>query len=206
MTPAIIFATRNAHKLQEVRSILAREIPELNTDMIGSAAQLGLAEPVEDGLTFEQNAAIKAHQIADALGIPAFADDSGLCVDVLGGAPGIFSARWCGCHGDDRANLDVLLGQLADIAPQHRQAHFSCAAVLAVPGQPDHVQIGHIYGVLRREPAGYAGFGYDPIFQPEGYQITLAQMAPEQKNLISHRHQAFAALAPAMARVIAQLT
>ncbi|MCI6574809.1 MAG: RdgB/HAM1 family non-canonical purine NTP pyrophosphatase [Actinomycetaceae bacterium] len=204
MKPAIIFATHNTHKLQEVRAILAQEIPDLDTDLIGSAADLNLAEPVEDGLTFEQNAAIKAHYITDTLGIPAFADDSGLCVDVLGGAPGIFSARWCGHHGDDHANLALLLGQLGDIAPAHRRAHFSCAAVLAVPGQPDRVEVGQVHGTLRCEAAGSGGFGYDPIFQPDGYSATLAEMTPEQKNLISHRRRAFAALAPAVAQVLSE--
>lgn len=203
MQPAIIFATRNAHKLQEVRAILAREIPGLQPELIGSAAHLDLPEPVEDGITFEENALIKAHQIADTLGIPAFADDSGLCVKVLGGAPGIFSARWCGHHGDDPANLELLLNQLADINPEHRQACFACAAALVVPGASDRVERGEVHGTLRCERSGNSGFGYDPIFQPEGYSITFAQMQPEQKNEISHRRRAFMALAPAIAQLLA---
>ena len=207
--PKIIFATRNAHKLQEVRAILAHVIPGLDTELIGSAAELGLPEPVEDGLTFEANALIKARQIVAATGLPAFADDSGLCVQVLGEAPGIFSARWCGHHGDDGANLDLLLAQLADVPPEHRQAHFACAAVLVEPAEAGDerggavtAQRGDIYGTLRYERAGEGGFGYDPIFQPDGDSRTLAEFSAAEKNEVSHRRRAFEALAPSIAQIL----
>lgn len=205
--PAIIFATRNKHKLEEVRAILSGLIEGLDPEMIGSAADLNFPDPVEDGANFEDNALIKARQIARALGIPAFADDSGICVDILGGAPGIFSARWAGKHGDDGANLDLLLAQLADVPQRHRKAHFECAAALVVPSVTEgeyceYVEHGAVYGTLRYERAGEGGFGYDPIFQADGYSLTLAQLSAEEKNSISHRRQAFEALAAHIARVL----
>lgn len=210
LSPQIIFATRNAHKLAEVRAILAEVIPELDPELIGSAADLDLPEPVEDGASFAQNALIKARQIVRATGLPAFADDSGLCVKIMGDAPGIFSARWAGRHGDDAANLDLLLAQLADVPEQNRQAHFACAAVLVAPGAAQDAaaetvvsKYGAIYGTLRYERAGTGGFGYDPIFQPDGLSVTLAEIPPARKNAISHRRQAFAALAPHIAAVLA---
>ncbi|MGO4428616.1 non-canonical purine NTP pyrophosphatase, partial [Streptomyces sp. MCAF7] len=121
---------------------------------------------------------------------------SGLCVDVLGGAPGIFSARWSGRHGDDRANLDLLLAQLGDVPEEHRAAHFECAAVLALPDGTERVVTGRLPGTLRREPTGGGGFGYDPILQPDGETRTCAELTPDEKNAISHRGKAFRALAP----------
>ena len=135
---ALVLATRNLGKLAELRAILAPLAPGLDPRSIVSAASLGAPEPVEDGLSFTANAEIKARALVRATGLPAVADDSGLCVDVLGGAPGIFSARWCGRHGDDAANLRLLLDQISDVADPHRTARFTCAAVLAAPGRgPD---------------------------------------------------------------------
>ena len=128
------------------------------------------------------------------------ADDSGLAVDVLGGAPGIFSARWCGRHGDDRANLDLLLGQLADIADPHRGARVVCAAALVTPAGLEVVEHGALIGTLAFEPRGTNGFGYDPILVPAGEQRTCAQLSPSEKNARSHRGQAFRALVPALVR------
>ncbi len=133
--------------------------------------------------------------MASRTGLPAIADDSGLCVDVLGGAPGIFSARWSGKHGDDAANLELLLAQLADIADEHRQAHFACAAALALPDGTEVVREGRIDGTLLHAPRGANGFGYDPVFLPDGYERTTAEMPAEEKNPISHRTRAFQASA-----------
>lgn len=195
----IILASRNAHKLTEVREILQPLVPEL--DGIDGAPD-DIPEPVEDGRTFAENAAMKAQQIALRLGVPAIADDSGLCVDIMGGAPGIFSARWAGRHGDDLVNLHLLLNQLDDVKGEDRTARFVCAAALALPDGTVVVEEGEMAGTLRYEPVGEGGFGYDPIFQPDGHDVTTAQLAPEEKNAISHRRKAFEALAPHIQRAL----
>ena len=212
---ALVLATRNLGKLAELRAILAPLAPGLDPRSIVSAASLGAPEPVEDGLSFTANAEIKARALVRATGLPAVADDSGLCVDVLGGAPGIFSARWCGRHGDDAANLRLLLDQISDVADPHRTARFTGAAVLAAPGRgPDgRLTVTRIErsmeGRLLGEPRGEGGFGYDPIFvpvqedAPGGAGRTTAQMSPEEKNTISHRGQALRALAPVLAALLA---
>ena len=211
---ALVLATHNAGKLTELRAILAPLVPDLDPRSIISAASLGVPEPVEDGLTFAANAEIKACALARATGLPAVADDSGLCVDVLGGAPGIFSARWCRRHRDDAGNLRLLLDQISAIADPHRTARFTCAAVLAAPGPgPDHrptvTRIERsMEGRLLGEPRGEGGFGYDPIFvpvqedAPGGAGRTTAQMSSAEKNAISHRGQALRALAPVLAALL----
>ncbi|PVU81957.1 non-canonical purine NTP pyrophosphatase, RdgB/HAM1 family [Cellulomonas sp. WB94] len=197
--PRLVLATHNPHKVGELRAILAPLLPGLDpVDLVG-ARDLGAPEPVEDGLTFAANALLKARALAAFTGLPALADDSGLCVDVLGGAPGIFSARWAGRHGDDVANLDLLLAQLEDIAPEHRGARFTCAAALVTPDGTEHVEIGHLVGRLALAARGTGGFGYDPVLIPEGETRTCAELTPAEKNAISHRGQAFRALAPAIA-------
>jgi XTP/dITP diphosphohydrolase len=153
-------------------------------------------------VTFAENALLKAHALARATGLPAVADDSGLCVDVLGGAPGIFSARWAGRHGDDRANLELLLAQLADIDAVHRTAHFACAAALALPNGQERAVMGRLRGTLRFEPAGDNGFGYDPILQPLGETRTCAELTADEKNAISHRGKAFRALAGVVGELV----
>jgi XTP/dITP diphosphohydrolase len=168
----------------------------LNGDQIVGAASFGVPEPKEDGVTFAENALIKARALAQATGLVAIADDSGLAVDVLGGAPGIFSARWAGTHGNDRANLELLLAQLSDIAPEHRAARFVCAAALVTPDGQEHVELGALEGRLLFEPRGDGGFGYDPILQPIGEERSCAQLSAEEKNAISHRGNAFRLLAP----------
>ncbi|GDY54025.1 hypothetical protein SVIO_046480 [Streptomyces violaceusniger] len=130
----LILATRNAYKITELRSILGET--GLDVELVGADAYPEVPDVKETGVTFAENALLKAHALARATGHPAIADDSGLCVDVLGGAPGIFSARWSGRHGDDRANLELLLAQLADVPDEHRGAHFACAAALALPTAP----------------------------------------------------------------------
>ena len=163
----LVLATRNPGKLAELRAILAPLVPGLAPEAIISAAALDAPAPVESGLTFTANARIKARALAEASGLPAVADDSGLCVDVLGGAPGVFSARWCGRHGDDDANLRLLLAQIADVDDEHRGAHFTCAAVLVRPGAADNLVVERsMEGRLLRSPRGGGGFGYDPVFVP----------------------------------------
>ena len=212
---ALVLATHNPGKLAELRAVLAPLAPGLDPRSIISAASLGAPEPVEDGLSFAANAEIKARALARATGLPAVADDSGLCVDVLGGAPGIFSARWCGRHGDDAANLRLLLDQISDVADPHRTARFTCAAVLVHPAAGKALeQVTTIErsmeGRLARSPRGEGGFGYDPIFvplqedEPGGRDRTTAQMTPEEKHAISHRGQAFRALAPVLADVLSR--
>ena len=198
----LVLATHNQHKVRELRAILDGKVPGLGPDGIVGAGELGATEPVEDGLTFAENALIKARALAAFSGLPAVADDSGLCVDVLGGAPGIFSARWAGRHGDDAANLALLLAQLADVAPEHRGARFTCAAALVTPDGYEHVETGHLIGSLAIAPRGTNGFGYDPVLVPDGDVRTCAELTPHEKNAISHRGQAFRALAPAVVAVL----
>ncbi len=205
--PEVVLATRNPHKIAELREILAQT--GVRVRLVGLDRFPDLPEVPETGLTFGDNAKLKASDVAHRTGLPAIADDSGLCVDVLGGMPGIFSARWSGKHGDDAANLDLLLAQISDVADEHRQAHFACAAALVIPGTPEGpgkqaqvVREGRIYGALLRERRGENGFGYDPIFVPAGYDRTTAEMPPEEKNAISHRTRAFQALAKDLAGLL----
>jgi XTP/dITP diphosphohydrolase len=205
--PEVVLATRNPHKIAELREILAQT--GVLVRLVGLDRFPDLPEVPETGLTFGDNAMLKASDVAHRTGLPAIADDSGLCVDVLGGMPGIFSARWSGKHGDDAANLDLLLAQISDVADEHRQAHFACAAALVIPGTPEGpgkqaqvVREGRIYGALLRERRGENGFGYDPIFVPAGYDRTTAEMPPEEKNAISHRTRAFQALAKDLAGLL----
>lgn len=196
----LILATRNAGKITELHAILADA--GLSHDLVGADAYPEIPDVRETGVTFAENALLKAHAMAQATGLPAVADDSGLAVDVLGGAPGIFSARWSGTHGDDTANLNLLLAQLADIDAPHRAAHFACAAALALPDGTERVVEGRLQGTLRHTPAGTNGFGYDPILQPDGYDVTCAELTPAEKNAISHRGQAFRALAPVVRELL----
>ena len=198
----LVLATHNAHKVGELRAILAPVLPGLDPASVVGARDVGAPEPVEDGVTFTENALIKARALAQFTGLPAVADDSGLAVDVLGGAPGIFSARWAGRHGDDAANLALLLAQLADIAEPHRGARFVCAAALVTPDGFEHVETGTLEGVLATEPRGDGGFGYDPILVPTGDTRSCAELTPQEKNAISHRGTAFRALVPTLARVL----
>ena len=206
----LVLATHNPGKLAELQAILAPLVPDLDSQAIISAASLGVPEPVEDGLTFAANAEIKACALMRATGLPAVADDSGLCVDVLGGAPGIFSARWCGRHGDDAGNLRLLLNQISAIADPNRTARFTCAAVLVRPGAADDIVVERsMEGRILRSPRGGGGFGYDPVFVPAaedapgGAGRTTAQMSAREKNAISHRGRAFRALAPALVELLA---
>lgn len=197
--PRLAIATHNAHKVDEIWAILAPLVPGLKREDVASAKDLGAPSPVEDGVSFAGNALIKARALATSTGLPAIADDSGISVDVMGGAPGIFSALWSGRHGADRENLELLLAQMADIPDEHRTARFVCAAVLVMPDGREHVCEGAVEGVLLREPAGVGGFGYDPIFRAHGESVSNAEISAERKNEISHRGKAFRSLAPLVA-------
>ncbi|MFJ4232555.1 RdgB/HAM1 family non-canonical purine NTP pyrophosphatase [Cellulosimicrobium cellulans] len=204
----LVLATHNPGKIAELRAILAAELDahpglELAPEAIVGAGDVGAPEPVEDGVTFAENALLKARALVAATGLPAVADDSGLAVDVLGGAPGIFSARWAGRHGDDVANLELLLAQLGDVRAEHRAAGFVCAAALVTPDGTEVVRTGEMRGTLLTAPRGANGFGYDPILlpdeQPGGVEDgvrSAAELSPAEKNAISHRGKAFRALAP----------
>lgn len=196
----LILATRNAGKITELKAILADA--GISHDLVGAEAYPDIPDVKETGVTFAENALLKAHALAQATGLPAVADDSGLCVDVLNGAPGIFSARWAGRHGDDAANLTLLLAQLGDIEHPHRAAHFACAAALALPDGTTRVAEGRLHGTLRHTPTGTNGFGYDPILQPEGDTRTCAELSPEEKNAISHRGKAFRGLVPVVRELL----
>lgn len=207
--PRLVLATHNQGKLSELRELLRGQVPGIDVDtQVIDAATAGAPDVVESEVTFAGNARLKAVAVAEATGLAAIADDSGLAVDVLGGAPGIFSARWSGKHGDDAANLQLLLAQLGDIGPEHRAASFICAAALAVPGAGDRpasavVEEGRLPGTLLTEPRGDGGFGYDPILQPDGEQRSCAELSAEEKNAISHRGQAFRALLPSIIKALA---
>jgi XTP/dITP diphosphohydrolase len=186
---ALVLATRNEGKLRELARII-------DSQVIGLDEFPDAPDVPETGATFEANALLKARAVASHTGLPAVADDSGLCVDALNGMPGVLSARWAGRHGADQANLDLLLAQVADVPSARLGARFVCAAALVVPGAGEWVTTGEVVGRLIREPRGSGGFGYDPIFQPDGFDLTTAEMTPEAKDAISHRGRAFRALAP----------
>ena len=202
MAARIALATHNPHKVAEIWAILAPLVPGLTRDAVASASELGAPSPVEDGTSFAENALIKARALCAATGLPAIADDSGIAVDIMGGAPGIFSALWSGRHGADSENLELLLAQMADIPTANRGAAFVCAAVLVNADGTEVVEIGTVRGELATAASGGNGFGYDPIFIPEGFSVTSAELDPDVKNAISHRAAAFRALAPHVAAVL----
>jgi len=200
----LVLATRNEHKVHELRAILGDLTEELGLEVVGAADVAGAPDVAETEVTFEGNARLKALALAAATGLPAVADDSGLAVDVLGGSPGVFSARWSGSTGGadlaradrDRANTSLLLEQVSDVPDEHRTASFVCAAVLALPDGTTHATEGRVHGSLARAGKGSNGFGYDPIFLVDGGSRTLAEFTDEEKNAISHRGEAFRAMVP----------
>jgi XTP/dITP diphosphohydrolase len=193
-----VLASHNAHKLEELRRILAPLVPGI--ELIGYDGP----EPIESGVTFEENALIKARAAASHTGLPALADDSGISVEVLGGSPGIFSARWAGPARSDEANVQLLLWQLGDLADGHRGAAFVCAAALVTPDGSERVVRGEWAGSILREATGAGGFGYDPVFLPHGETRSAAELSPAEKDTESHRRRAFTALAPEIQQLTAQ--
>jgi len=203
MPRQIVLATHNPHKVEEFQAIVAATRPDL--EVVGYDGP----EPVEDGVTFAENALIKARAAADHTGLPALADDSGVCVDVLGGSPGVFSAYWAGHAKDASANLNLLLDQLSDIGDPHRTAQFVSTIALVVPvaegDAVEHVVEGIWPGRLATAPSGAGGFGYDPIFVPDGQatgaERTVGEWTADEKNAASHRSRAFVALAALLAEL-----
>ena len=200
MTTMVVMASRNEHKIDEMRRIL--DAAGLNLELVGLKEFPDLPDVDETGSTFAANALLKAREICAFTGLPAIADDSGLCVDALGGMPGIFSARWAGTHGNDLANLQLLLAQISHVVPDRRTASFRCAAAIVMPSGAEEVVEGIMAGRLIDTPRGTNGFGYDPIFIAEGYSITTAEMDSASKDAISHRGRAIAALAPTLAQLL----
>ena len=195
MSTRIVLASRNEGKLVELRRILGGGFELL-------ALPVSAPEVDETGATFEENALLKARSAAEATGLPAVSDDSGLAVDALNGMPGVLSARWSGRHGDDEANLRLVLGQVAGVPEERLGAAFVCAAAVALPDGAERVVRGEVRGRLIRERRGENGFGYDPIFVPDGATRTTAEMDPAEKDAISHRGRAFRALAAVLPEVL----
>jgi XTP/dITP diphosphohydrolase len=197
LTGKVVIATHNAGKLAEMRDLLA----PFGIEAV-SAGELDLPEPDETGTMFAENAAIKAHAAARATGLPAFADDSGLCVDALDGAPGIFSARWAGPGKDFAGAMGRIFSELAQRGAENRRAHFVSALMLAWPDGHTELFEGRVFGEVV-EPRGTAGFGYDPLFKPDGHERTFGEMTAEEKHGVdwqngtglSHRARAFVLLA-----------
>jgi XTP/dITP diphosphohydrolase len=189
----VLLATSNLHKVQEIKSIF--EELNLEIKLITLNEIENPPEVIEDGATFTENALKKARELCEFSGMVTIADDSGLAVAALEGAPGVLSARWAGSHGDDEANLQLVLEQMKAVEANLRQASFICAAAVAFPDGRELAVLGEIKGSLTDKPRGENGFGYDPIFIPEGFDMTTAQMDLVQKNKISHRGTAFRKLA-----------
>ena len=196
----LLLATRNAGKLAELQRLLAGAVP--GVQVVGLRDVPEYPEAPETGATFTENALLKAREAVRHTGLPAVADDSGLTVDALNGMPGIFSARWSGRHGDDAANTALLLGQLADVPDERRGGAFVCAAALVTPEGVEQVLRAEWRGTVLREGRGTNGFGYDPVFLPDGLDRSAAELAPAEKDVLSHRGQAFAALLPVIGQVL----
>lgn len=193
----VLVASRNAKKLNELRRILD-EAGVAGLEIVGLDDVPAYDEAPETGATFEENALAKARDGAAATGLPCVADDSGLEVDALNGMPGVLSARWSGRHGDDTANNALLLAQLGDVPDERRGARFVSTCALVVPGGEEIVVRGEWPGSIGREPVGDGGFGYDPLFIPEGGTTTAAQLTPAEKDAVSHRGRALKQLLPAL--------
>lgn len=183
----LVVATRNQGKIKELEFLLVGLVSK-----ISCAADLpGFPDTVEDGLTFEENALKKAREASTFTGMPALADDSGLSVSALGGRPGVYSARYAGENAGDVANNDLLLMDLNDVSAMFRQAEFVCALAFVTPEGEEQTFVGRVAGRILEKPQGTGGFGYDPLFLVEGFDCSMAELDMEQKNLVSHRGQAF---------------
>jgi len=204
MPHTLVLATRNQGKITEFRRIL-EELAPGQIELIGVDQFPDLVDVDETGSTFEENSLLKSRYTCAATGLPAIADDSGLCVDFLKGDPGIFSARWAGNHGNDQANIEKLLEQLKDVPDNKRTAHFTCIASLVMPDGREQIAEGRFEGHILHAPVGENGFGYDPIFQPLGLSISSAQMSAQEKDLVSHRGKSLRAIAPHVIQMLASL-
>lgn len=201
MTTRVVLASRNAHKIEEMARIL--DDAGLHVEVVGIDAFDDVPEVPETEDSFEGNALLKARAVCAATGTPAVSDDSGLCVDALNGMPGVLSARWSGGAGDV-ANLELVLAQLADTPDERLGAQFRCAVALVLPDGREAVVHGEMRGRLVREPRGTNGFGYDPIFVPDGEGRTSAEMSSPEKDAISHRGNALRALVPVLRDLLPQ--
>lgn len=202
MARRVLVASRNAKKLNELRRILA-EAGIAGIEIVGLADVPAYDEAPETGATFEENALAKARDGAAATGLACVADDSGIEVDALNGMPGVLSARWSGRHGDDAANNALLLAQLNDVPDERRGARFVSTCALVVPDGPEVVVRGEWPGSVGRKPVGDGGFGYDPLFIPDGGDTSAAQLTPAEKDAVSHRARALAQLLPALSTLAA---
>ena len=200
MSTRLLLATRNPGKLAELQRLLQSAVR--GVEVVGVRDVEEYPEAPETGATFAENALLKAREAVRYTGLPAVADDSGLTVDALNGMPGVLSARWSGRHGDDEANTALLLGQLADVPDERRGGAFVCAAALVTPDGVEHVLERRWRGTVIHEKRGTNGFGYDPIFVPEGLALTSAELEPAEKDARSHRGQAFDALVPVIAETL----
>jgi XTP/dITP diphosphohydrolase len=200
VTAKLLLATANKKKLVELQRILDSALGTDRVALVGLADFQDYPEVPETGLTFGENALIKARSGVSRTGLPTVADDSGLAVDALNGMPGVFSARWSAKHGDDQANLDLVLAQIGDVPDQHRGGAFVCAAALVLPNGREHLVEGRQTGTILRGRRGEGGFGYDPIFLGAGQTRTNAELSPAEKDAISHRGKAFRELAKVIAR------
>ena len=204
MSHKLVLATRNQGKIIEFRRILEALAPG-EIELVGVDQFPDLVDVDETGSTFEENSLLKARYTCLATGLPAIADDSGLCVDALNGDPGIYSARWAGEHGNDQANLEKVLDQLKDVPDEKRTAHFMCVASLVLPDGREQVAEGRFEGHILHAPVGENGFGYAPIFQPLGLSISSAQMSAEEKDLVSHRGKSLRSIAPHVIQLLGSL-
>jgi XTP/dITP diphosphohydrolase len=198
----LVLSSRNKGKLVELQRMLATIAPHIKPVSVSDFPEISDVE--ETGATFEENALLKAETIAMKTGLAAIADDSGLCIDALNGAPGVLSARWSGEHGNDRANLEKVLKEIEDVQPDKRQGKFVSVVALALPDGRTEICRGEIHGVIRYSPVGDGGFGYDPIFQPDGYDVTMAQLSADEKDSISHRGRAMREIAPVIAQLLSE--
>lgn len=204
MPQRLVLATCNQGKIVELRRILD-QISNGAIELVSVEQYPEIPDVEETGSTFEENALLKAVAICNATGLPAIADDSGLCVDALGGAPGIFSARYAGTHGDDIANLNKVLVELQGVEEAKRSAHFTCVTALVIPDGRKVTKMGEFHGYIAHAPVGDFGFGYDPIFIPQGSSITSAQMSAQEKDLVSHRGISLRAIAPHVIELLGTL-
>ena len=200
MSERLLLATRNPGKLAELQRLLESAVP--GVAVVGLRDVPEYPEAPETGATFAENALLKAREAVRYTGLPAVADDSGLTVDALNGMPGVLSARWSGRHGDDAANTALLLGQLADVPDERRGGAFVCAAAVVTPDGAERVLERSWRGQVVREPRGSNGFGYDPVFLPDGLERTAAELTAAEKDARSHRGQAFAALVPLVGELL----
>jgi XTP/dITP diphosphohydrolase len=200
----LVLATRNQGKIREFRRILDA-ISNGAINLVGLEEFPHTTDVEETGTTFKENALLKARSVCKETGLPAIADDSGLCVDALNGAPGIFSARYAGVHGEDKANNAKLLRELENVPEEKRSARFTCAAALVLPDGREHVCEEIFEGSILFAPIGNQGFGYDPLFRPHGLAISSAQMSAEEKDSISHRGKSLRAIAPYVINLLTPL-